>query len=122
MAKRTSKKAKVMKLSTEMPVEQVPDQWGEKLVTFFDEFEVGMDGVWYGKEIDLDDVDSYYFMSGYEILSLFPELSVMGSSKTETLRGLEQLIKTRRNIASFAHLHAASGSFRYALPYEGELV
>jgi hypothetical protein len=122
MAKRTTKTVKVMKYSAEMPVEQVPDQWGEKLVTFFDEFEVGMDGVWYGKEIDLDDFDSYYFMSGYEIFSLFPELSIMGSGKTETLRGLEQLIRTRRNIASFAHLHAASGSFRYALPAEGELV
>lgn len=121
MAKRTSKKEKVMKQSAEMPVEQVPVQWGEKLVTFFDEFEVGMDGVWYGKEMDLDDVDSYYFMSGYEIISLFPELSVMGSGRTDMSRGLEQIIKTKRSIASFAHLYAASGSFRYALPYEGEM-
>jgi hypothetical protein len=72
MAKKTLKKAKVVKQSAEMPIEQAPDQWGEKLVRFFDEFEVGMDAVWYGKEIDLDEVDSYYFMSGYEVLSLFP--------------------------------------------------
>lgn len=120
MAKRTSKKAKVMMHSAEMPVEQIPDQWGEKLVRFFDEFEVGMDSVWYGKEMDLDDIDSYYFMSGYEMISLFPELAVIGSGRTDTSRGLEQLIKTKRNIANFAHLPMAGGSFRYALPHEGE--
>jgi hypothetical protein len=121
MAKRTSKKAMViMKSDTDMPVEQAPDLWGEKLVTFFDEFEVGMDGVWYGKEMDLDDIDSYYFMSGYEMLSLFPGLSVAGSGRADTSRGLEQIIKTRRTIANFAHLYAAHGSFRYAMPQEGE--
>jgi hypothetical protein len=121
MAKKTLKKAKVVKQSAEMPIEQAPDQWGEKLVRFFDEFEVGMDAVWYGKEIDLDEVDSYYFMSGYEVLSLFPELSVMGTGRTDMSGGLEQIIRTKKGIASFAHLHAASGSFRYALPYEGDL-
>lgn len=120
MAKKTSKKAKVMKPSVEMPVEQVQDPWGEKLVTFFDEFEVGMDGVWYGKEMDLDDIDSYYFMSGYEIISLFPDIPVIKPGRAETSRALEEIIKTRRTIANFAHLHAASGSFRYALPHESE--
>lgn len=121
MAKRTSKKTRVMKQSAEMPVERVPDQWGEKLVTFFDEYEVGMDGIWYGKEMDPDDIDAYYFMSGYEMMNLFPGLTVAGSARPETSRGLEQIIRTGRNIASFAHLYAASGSFRYALPHEGEL-
>jgi len=120
MAKKTSKKAMVIKHGAEMPAEQVPDQWGEKLVTFFDEFEVGMDGVWHGKEMDLDDIDSYYFMSGYEVLSLFPGLSIAGPGRADTLKGLEQIIKTRRAIANFAHLYAAQGSFRYALPHESE--
>jgi|GEM_PF-2290689 len=123
MAKRTSKKTRVMKPIVEIPVEQIPDQLGEKLITFFDEYEVGMDGVWYGKEADPDDIDAYYFMSGYEMMSLFPGLSVAGSAWTEkTSKGLEEIVKTRRSIASFAHLYAASGSFRYALPHEGEPV
>lgn len=120
MAKKPSKKAKVMKPSVEAPVEQVQDPWGEKLVTFFDEFEVGMDGVWHGKEMDFDDIDSYYFMSGYEILSLFPDIPAMRPGRAETSRALEEIIKTRRSIANFAHLYAASGSFRYALPHESE--
>lgn len=121
MAKRRVKKAGAVDQRMEMPAEQIPGQWGEGLIRFFDEYEVGMDALWHGREIDQDDIDYYSFMSGYEIYSLFPGLSAGVSVSGGTQKGLAEFLKSKRGLSSFAHLYAGSGSFRYALPYEGDL-
>ncbi len=122
MAKKrsTKTKAKIVDRSTEIIDEPVSAHWGEVLVRFFDENDVGMDAVWQGK--DLDDFDYYYFMSGYEVYSLLPGLSeTKASPGVEKPASLSQLLRSKEGLVSFAHLYSGSGSFRYALPYEGDL-
>lgn len=99
--------------------EQVSGPWGEGLVRFFDENEVGMDAVWQGRE--LDDFDYYYFMSGYEVYSLLPGLGEAASFKAGKQGSLLQFLRSEEGLASFAHLFGGTGSFRYALPNEGDL-
>jgi len=113
MAKRKLKKVAVRERGFEPAFEQAPNQWSEQLVRFFDENDVGMDAVWYGRELDLDDMDYYYFMSGYEVYSLFPDMARdVLSGRTRKMRGLEQFLKSKEALASFGHLYANSGSFR----------
>ncbi len=121
MAKKRVKKTVIADQMMEMPVEQIPGQWGQRLVSFFDEYDVGMDAVWHGREIDQDDIDYYSFMSGYEVYSLFPGLVAGVSGSGETLKGVADFLKSKRGLSSFAHLYTGSGSFRYALPHEGDL-
>jgi hypothetical protein len=104
----------------DMGEEQAPSPWGESLVRFFDENDVGMDAVWQGRE--LDDFDYYYFMSSYEVCSLLPGLAeATASFKAGKTGGLLQFLHSGEGLASFAHLYGGSGSFRYALPNEGDL-
>jgi hypothetical protein len=90
-----------------------PDHWLEHLDIFFDENDTGFDHIRYVKEMSRDDVDAYYFTSGYEMYNLFPEKKEValrvGPKKSGT-------IFTRMDVFTMAYEN--TGCFRYALPEE----
>ncbi len=105
-------------LSPEVAGDEAPRRWREDLTTFFDENDVGLDALRRGK--DLDDFDYCYLMSGYEVYSLFPGLQEAGVSVMMDA-SLTRFLRSEEGLVSFAHLYGGSGSFRYALPQEGDL-
>ncbi len=120
MAKQRAKKTiKTVEGRTEIAFDdQISVQWGESLVRFFDENDVGMDVLWRERDVDIEDSDYRFLMSGYEVYGLLSGYQESGlPRRTDQLISLSQFLSSKEALAGLAHLYEG-GNFRYALPHE----
>jgi hypothetical protein len=98
------------------PSDKTPDQWGEILDGFFEDNEVGMDGVIHWKDATVEEINPYNLMIWYDMDSFRP-----GIWRTAKRTGMLETYGYGK-VVSFQYMvrsaYQGRGSFRYEEPGE----
>ncbi len=96
--------------------DQTQDHWGEKLERFFEDNEVGMDGVIHWRDVVVGEINPYNLIGWFEMDSLR-----LGIWRTAEEANTQETF-SYGEVVSFQHLlrsvYQGRGSFRYEEPGE----
>jgi hypothetical protein len=100
--------------------DQSPDQWGEKLERFFEDNDVGMDGVIHWRDVGAEDIDLYNLTGWFDMDSF--RLSIW--STFEESKRIETFSYGRFDPLQYFlnPVYQGRGTFRYEEPGENSPV
>jgi hypothetical protein len=96
--------------------DQTPDQWGEKLERFFEENEVGMDGVIHWKDAAVEEINPYNLMVWFDIDSV--RLGIWSTAEESSTLDTFSYGKTVPFQYLLRSVYQGRGTFRYEEPGE----